>query len=178
MLKYLRQYWCYGNLSVISNRGGWWTFQNLCDIGLFPASKEITETNKPRKHYTKAAAITSAVLLRNRENIRNGLVPLWGYKSKKRCVTSLDLKAKVIRLEDGWQVSGRSTDSLDCSLAFKMIRQQISLTNRQQSTTSTNMWRQWRTRAEHRRFKSGPPLMSAVSVTALILSLNWCSVSE
>ena len=29
-------------------------------------------------------------------------------------LTSFDLKAEVIRLGDGWQVSGRSTDSLDC----------------------------------------------------------------
>ena len=34
-------------------------------------------------------------------------------KSKKRRLTSLDLKAKVVSYGDGWQVSGRSTDSLD-----------------------------------------------------------------
>ena len=37
-----------------------------------------------------------------------------GSKSNKRLPTSLDLKAMVVRLGDCWQVSGRSTDSLDC----------------------------------------------------------------
>ena len=52
-LKHLRQYWCYGNRSVIGTRGGRWTFRNWGDIGLSPASQEITQTNKPPKHYTK-----------------------------------------------------------------------------------------------------------------------------
>ena len=43
--------------------------------------------------------------------------------SNKRHLTSLDLKAKVVRLADGWQVNGRSTsaihlaDFLDCLLS-------------------------------------------------------------
>ena len=66
-------------------------------------------------------------------------------------------------------------------LAVKMIRQQISLTNRltHQSTTLTNERRQCRTRPEHCRFKSGLLLMRginihkniAVSVTKLMLGL-------
>ena len=52
-LKHLRQYWCYGNWPVIGNRRGRWTFRNWCDIGLFPASRETTQTNEPPKHYTK-----------------------------------------------------------------------------------------------------------------------------
>ena len=35
----------------------------------------------------------------------------------RRRLTSLDLKAKVIKLRDGWQVTSRSTDSLDCLLS-------------------------------------------------------------
>ena len=69
VLKHLRQYWCYGNCSVIGNRRGWWTFWNWGDIGLSPARQETTQTNKPPKHYTKTGAITSAVLLRKRGNI-------------------------------------------------------------------------------------------------------------
>ena len=57
-LKHLRQYWWYRNRSVIGNRGGWWTFLNLGDIDLSPASLETTETNKRPKHYSKTAAIT------------------------------------------------------------------------------------------------------------------------
>ena len=57
--------------------------------------------------------------------------------------------------------SERHINSLRGLLAFKMIRQQFSLTNRltHQSTTLTNERRQWWTRAEHCRLKSGPPLM-------------------
>ena len=68
-LKHLRQYWCYGNPSVISNRGGRWTFRNWSDIGLSPARRETTQTNIPPKHYTKTGGITSADLLRKRGNI-------------------------------------------------------------------------------------------------------------
>ena len=68
VLKHLRQYWCYGNWLVIINRRGRWTFRNRGDIGLSPASRETSQTNKPLKHYTKTGAITS-VLLRKRGNI-------------------------------------------------------------------------------------------------------------
>ena len=66
-------------------------------------------------------------------------------------------------------------------LAVKMIWQQISLHNRltHQSTTLTNKRRQWRTRAEHLRLNSVPPLMRIldiqknipVSITKLTLGL-------
>ena len=44
-----------------------------------------------------------------------GQKPPWGSKSNKKRLTSLDLKAKEVSLGDGWQVSGRSTDPLECS---------------------------------------------------------------
>ena len=75
----VRQYWCDGNLSVIGNRGGQSTFRNCGNIGLFPASGKTTWTNKPQKHYRC-------------HNISNYL------KSNKIRLTSLDLKAKVVRL--------------------------------------------------------------------------------
>ena len=56
----------------------------------------------------------SAVLLRKGRIIPNGSVPPLGSKSNKRRLTSLDLKAKVVKPGDGWQVSGRSTDYQDC----------------------------------------------------------------
>ena len=68
-LKHLRQYWCYGNRSKIGNRGGRWTFQNWGDIGLFPASRETTQTNIPPKHYTKTGGHNISSLLRKRGNI-------------------------------------------------------------------------------------------------------------
>ena len=42
-LKHLRQYWCYGNWSVIGNRGGRWTFRNWGDICL---SRDPTNRDK------------------------------------------------------------------------------------------------------------------------------------
>ena len=53
MLKLLRQYWCYGNRSVIGNRGRWFTFRNWGEIGLSSARRETSQTNKQPKHYTK-----------------------------------------------------------------------------------------------------------------------------
>ena len=42
-LKYLRQYRCYGNQSLIGNRGGRWALWNRGDFGLSPASRENTQ---------------------------------------------------------------------------------------------------------------------------------------
>ena len=55
--------------------------------------------------------------------------------------------------------SERQINSLPGLLSVKMIRHQISITNRltYQSTTFTNERRQWRIRAEHHRLESGPP---------------------
>ena len=84
----------------------------------------------------------------------------------KRRLTSLDLNAKVVRLGDGWQVSCRSTASLDCLLSKWSDSVQISHANRltHQSTTLTNERRQWWSRAEHCRLKSGPPLMRGMNI--------------
>ena len=51
VMKHLRQYWCYGNQSVIGQER--WTYRNWGDIGLSPASPEITHTNKQPKNDTK-----------------------------------------------------------------------------------------------------------------------------
>ena len=52
-LNHLRQYCCYGNWSVIGNRGGRWTLRNRGDICLPPACRQVTQTNKPSKHYLR-----------------------------------------------------------------------------------------------------------------------------
>ena len=52
-LIHLKHYWYYGNWSLIGNRRLRWTFRNWGDIGLSPASRETSQTNKPPKHYTK-----------------------------------------------------------------------------------------------------------------------------
>ena len=65
-LKHLRQYWCYGHWSVIGNRRGRLTFRNWGDISLSPASREITQTNKPLKHYTKTRGHNSSSSLKKK----------------------------------------------------------------------------------------------------------------
>ena len=144
-------------------------------------SRETTLSNKPPKHCTIwRGAITSAVLLRKMRTIPYGSVPPSGSKSNKRRLTSPDLKAKVVRLGHEWQVSSRST--LPGLLADKMIRQQISLTNKlvHQSTTPTKKRRHWRTRAGHRRPESGPSLMRELEIhkSIHVSVTNWRLASE
>ena len=87
------------------------------------------------------------------------------------------------RMASEWQIN-----SFPGLHAVKMIRQQMSLTNRltYQSTTLTNKRRQCRTRAEDHRLKSGLPLTRGldihknppVSVTKLTLSLRVGFISS
>ena len=84
--------------------------------------------------------------------------------------------------------SDQQINRLPGLLAVKMIWQQISLANRltHQSPTRTDLGRQWRTRAEHSRRKSGPPLTSGLDVhenidvsdTKLMLGLWVCFISS
>ena len=69
-LKHLRQYSCYGNRSVVANRGGQWTIWDRSDISLSPASRETTQTNKPQKHYTKTSA---SAVHQHQQNISSSL---------------------------------------------------------------------------------------------------------
>ena len=118
-VKRLRQYWSYGNRPVIANRAGQWTFWNWGNIGLSPAWQEPTEINKTPKHYTMMGGHNiSSSLKKKRKHTQ------WvsASKSNKRHLTSLDLKAKVVRLGDGWHVSGRSIASLDCSSKWSNSR--------------------------------------------------------
>ena len=55
-LKHLRHYWCYGDRSVIGNRGWRGTFRNRGDIGLSPANWETIQTKKPPYHYAESGA--------------------------------------------------------------------------------------------------------------------------
>ena len=70
-------------------------------ICLSPASRESSQTERPPKRYTEIGARTSAVLLRKRVNNLNTSLSQYGSMSKKRRQTSLDLKAKVIRVGNG-----------------------------------------------------------------------------
>ena len=61
---------CYGNRSVIGNRGRRFTFRNWGVIGLSPASGETTQTNKPPKHYTKTGRHETGAIPRPPSNKR------------------------------------------------------------------------------------------------------------
>ena len=73
---------------------------DLGDIGLSPASRESTQTNKPLNTYIKTGAQDISYFKKKRKHtvLPYGSVPPQGFKSHERCLTSLDLKAKVIRL--------------------------------------------------------------------------------
>ena len=76
--------------------------------------------------------------------------------------------------------SDRQINSLPGLLAVKIIRQQISLTNIPTDSHNSpppslrSEGVRHRTHAEHRRLKSGPPLMRGLDIirTVLFLSLN------
>ena len=123
------------------------TLAGVHQAGILP--RWTSRQNTTLRH----GAITPAGLWRKRGNIPNGSVPPEGSKSNKRWVVSFALEAKVIRLRNRWQVSGRSTDSP--GLLIVKINRQVSLTNRLalQSNTHTNKWGQRRTRTEHRWLK-------------------------
>ena len=153
-------------------RGGWWTFRNWNEIGLSTASRDTTQTNKKPKHYVKnlGSEHISSTLRKKRKQTKWSLPPLWS-KSYKTRLTSLNLKANVI-----W---------LPRLLAVKMIRQQVSITNRLDLTSvhhPTNKRRKkLRTPAEHSRLiKVDHHLWEdwAFIRTSLSLTLNWRFASE
>ena len=81
-------------------------------------------------------------------------MPQKGSKSSNRCpnIDALTEKGGK-RLSDGWKVSFRSTDELDCLIAVKMLWQQISLptdTNPSpQAQSPTDKRKRWLTETEH-----------------------------
>ena len=156
-LKRLRQHRCYGNWSVVGNRGGRWALWNRGDSGLSPASWETTQTNKPRNTTLRRGARTSAVLWRKRWTIPKWVSDPIRIKVFKETPDLTRPEGKGgksrSRMASEWQIN-----RLPVLLAIKMIREQISFANRlsHQSTASTNKRWQWRTQAEHSRLKSGP----------------------
>ena len=90
-----------------------WTLWNRGDIGLSPSSWETIQMNKAPKHYTKMVDQNiGSSRKKKRKHTQLCGAPIRS-NSNKRCLTSLDLKARAGGLGDGWQVSGRSTGSLD-----------------------------------------------------------------
>ena len=95
--------------------------------------------------------------------------------SNKRHLTSLDLKAKVVRLGDGWQVSGRSIATLECLLS-KWSDSRSALPNDSHTSPPPSLTSGG---------KSGPPLMMGLNVhkntpvftTNLTLSLRVVFIS-
>ena len=90
--------------SVIGNKERRWTFRNWGDIGLYPASREATQTNKASIHYTKTGSQNITCTVKKRGNMPNESVSRYGFKSNMRRLTSADPNTKVIRPGDGWYV--------------------------------------------------------------------------
>ena len=150
----------------IGNREGRWTFWNWGDIFVCLQKAGKRHGRRSRWNTTLRRRLrTSAVLVRKLGNIPKWSVPQQSYKSNKRRLTSLHLKAKVVRF-DYLVVSERQINSLPGLLAVQIIWQKISLNNRltHQFTTPTNKRWQWRTQAEQSRLKSGQPLMRGLSI--------------
>ena len=72
--------------------------------------KRRTSRNTTEKRWAR----TTAVLFKKRGNITNGSVPPLESRSSRSCFTPHDLKAKIVRLGNRWQVDGRSTGSPYC----------------------------------------------------------------
>ena len=81
MLKHLRQYWPFGNLSVIGNGGGRWTSWDWGDIGLSPQSGKLHRRRSHPKPHRRGVRI-HWVIIPNRSS------PPYGTKSNKRRLTS------------------------------------------------------------------------------------------
>ena len=112
----------------------------------------------PRLWIRDSATVTrtSTVLLRKRRNILNVMQCQHKGPSLARDTWPHSTWRQVSKTF--WRMASElQINSLPGLLAV-MIRQQISITNRlkNQSTTLTDKRRQWRTRAEHGRVKSGP----------------------
>ena len=141
-----------------------------CNRGIEVTFICFQQTGKlPRRNYLRK-------LLRTR---RWSTILRWGTKSSKekgetypmgQCYQKCPSLTRDARSHSTWRQGGkcrrrmaseRQMNRLPVLLAVNMIWQQISITNRltHQSTTPTNKRWQWRTRAEHRKVKSGPPLM-------------------
>ena len=77
-------------------------------------TRKLPKRRSRRNTTERRGARTTAVFFKKRGNIPNGSVPPQESRSSSSRFTSRDLKAKVGRLGDGWQVDGRSIGSLDC----------------------------------------------------------------
>ena len=68
-LKHVRQYWCYGNRSVVGNRGGWWILSNRVTLACLQQAGKLPRWTSHRNTTLRWGARTSAVLLRRRGNM-------------------------------------------------------------------------------------------------------------
>ena len=81
-LKHLTQYRCYGNRSVVGNRGGRWTLWNRGDKGppldrvaCLQQAGKLPRRKRHRNTTVRRGARTSAVLLRKKETYPMGQSP-------------------------------------------------------------------------------------------------------
>ena len=80
-------------------------------------SGKLPTQTRSRNTTLRRGAIISAFSLEKEETYPMGQCHHKDQSLTRDALTSVDLKAKVIRLGDRWQFSGRSTDSLDFLLS-------------------------------------------------------------
>ena len=83
-------------------------------FAILPQTGKLPKRLNRRNTTARQKVRASAVYFKKRRNIPNGSVPPQESRSNRSGFTSRDQKAKVVRLEDGSQVNGRSTGSQDC----------------------------------------------------------------
>ena len=121
----------------------WKSVGNWGDIGLPPASRETTQTDKPPKHFTKTwGQDISSLIKKKRKHTQwvSATIMVQVYQETPVLARPEGKGGKTRRPIS----SEREINRLPLLLAVKMIRQQISLTKRltRLSTTLTNKRRQ------------------------------------
>ena len=108
-LKHLRHYGCYGNQSVIGNRGGRSTFRNLRK----QAGKLPIRRSRPKHHTETMGRKRRSPLQKKRKHTQWVRAAIYRGSSLLQETPIITWpKAKVVILADVYRLSGRSTDSL------------------------------------------------------------------
>ena len=84
------------------------------DISHSPANRKATQTKEPPKYHSETRGQSLTRLLQKKRKHTQWVSATLGIQIQQEPLASRDLKAKVVRLGDGWQVDGRFTGSLDC----------------------------------------------------------------
>ena len=163
-------------MNMFSCWGGRWTLWNRGDISHSPAKKENypneLESEIPQRDYGPEPQLSSS---KKEEAYPMGQCHHKNPDPARNRFTFRDLKAKVVRLGDGWQVDGRSIGSLDCfqlKWADSISAFPTDSQTRPPLEPNKRRKRRIRTWAEHSRPQGRPPLMGTLGVHQNIPASN------